>query len=328
MTQDGLADWSRALLHPITPGMDAESPRARLLPFALMMAALATLVTLRYKFGLLGGPTWQGVHILLGLGAVVGIIALFHGLEPLKRVKPASWLILGGGVACFLLFWHVGRLDSYHRWFRPSVDPTQPFAPIYGFVYFSSSSVLYRLILPFGLAWLLLGRRPADLGLNAAKNRFKPALSRTWPIYLALFIGVLPFVGYAASTSAFLAKYPLGRAMVHDGAILLEHFLVHECFYLLVFVSGEAFWRGFLAFGLERDFGLYALALMIVPYVTGHFGKPLPETMGAIVAGFVLGWLALKHRSVWLGVAIHYAVAITMDLLAISGNGFTITWLK
>jgi membrane protease YdiL (CAAX protease family) len=184
--------------------------------------------------------------------------------------------------------------------------------------------VLYRLVLPFGLAWALFGLRPRDLGLHAPGNPYEPAVRRIWPVYLALFLGVLPFVLHAATAAPFLAKYPLGRAMVQDNVILLHHFIVHECFYLLVFVSGEAFWRGLLSFGLERDFGLYALALMIVPYVTGHFGKPLPETLGAIVAGGVLGWLALKHRSVWLGVAVHYGVAITMDLLAIQGNGFTI----
>ena len=112
--------------------------------------------------------------------------------------------------------------------------------------------------------------------------------------------------------------------MIQGGVVQLEHLLVHEAFYLLIFVSGEAFWRGFLTFSLERDFGLYALALMIVPYVTAHFGKPLPETLGAIVAGGLLGWLALKHRSIWLGVAVHFAVALTMDLLAIHYNGFTI----
>jgi uncharacterized protein len=320
----GLAAWSRALLEPVTPGMDDASPHARLLPFGLMMGALVVQVTLRYELGFLNASVWQGAHILLGLGTCLAIMAAFHGLAPLRRVRPASWFVLFGGAACFLLFWHLGRVDSYNRWVRPAIDESDAFAPIYGFVYFSVNSVLYRLLIPFGLAWALFRLRPADLGLYAPANRFEPTVRRIWPVYLTLFIGVMPFVLHAASSAPFLAKYPLGRAMVDDGAILLQHLIVHECFYLLVFVSGEAFWRGFLSFGLERDFGLYALALMIVPYVTGHFGKPLPETLGAIVAGGLLGWLALKHRSVWLGVAVHYGVAITMDLLAIRGNGFTI----
>jgi membrane protease YdiL (CAAX protease family) len=306
--------------------MDDGSPRARALPFALMMAALAAQVALRYKLDVLNTAPWQGVHILFGMCVCLTILVAFHGLEPLRRVRAKSWCVLVGGVVCFLLFWHLGRLDSFNRWFRASVDPSDPLAPIYGFVYFSSSSVVFRLLIPFALAWAVLRLRPGDLGLRASSNPHAPAVRTIGPLYFALFLGVLPFVLYAAGTAPFLAKYPLGRAMVQQGHILMNHLLVHECFYLLVFVSGEAFWRGFLSFGLERDFGVYALALMIVPYVTGHFGKPYIETLGAIVAGGLLGWLALKHRSIWWGVALHYGVAITMDLLAIRGNGFTIGW--
>jgi membrane protease YdiL (CAAX protease family) len=53
-----------------------------------------------------------------------------------------------------------------------------------------------------------------------------------------------------------------------------------------------------------------------------HFGKPLPETIGAILAGLALGALSIKSRSVYWGVAIHYAVAITMDLGALYRSGF------
>lgn len=67
--------------------------------------------------------------------------------------------------------------------------------------------------------------------------------------------------------------------------------------------------------------GPHALLFALVPYVCGHFGKPLAEALGAIAAGSVLGWLALKHRSVWLGVALHYGVALTMDVLAIARAG-------
>ena len=57
---------------------------------------------------------------------------------------------------------------------------------------------------------------------------------------------------------------------------------------------------------------------MAIPYVMIHFNKPVPETLGALVAGVVLGYLALKARSCVLGIALHFGVAITMDFLAIS----------
>jgi hypothetical protein len=39
----------------------------------------------------------------------------------------------------------------------------------------------------------------------------------------------------------------------------------------------------------------------------------------------VLGFLALRHRSFWLGVAVHWAAAITMDVLAIVMRGIEVT---
>ena len=48
-----------------------------------------------------------------------------------------------------------------------------------------------------------------------------------------------------------------------------------------------------------------------------HFGKPMPETFAAIIAGFALGFLALRSRSFLWGVFLHFAVAITMDVFAL-----------
>jgi uncharacterized protein len=56
-----------------------------------------------------------------------------------------------------------------------------------------------------------------------------------------------------------------------------------------------------------------------------HFHKPFPEAIGSIIGGFVLCWLALKTRSIWGGVFLHVAVALTLDVLALwRTNGFPV----
>ena len=67
-----------------------------------------------------------------------------------------------------------------------------------------------------------------------------------------------------------------------------------------------------------RRFGYNALLIMAIPYVMVHFNKPLPETFGALGAALILGALALRAGSCIPGVFLHWAVGITMDLLAIS----------
>jgi membrane protease YdiL (CAAX protease family) len=56
---------------------------------------------------------------------------------------------------------------------------------------------------------------------------------------------------------------------------------------------------------------------MVVPYCMIHFGKPWAEALAAIIAGVVLGTLALKTRSIWSGFLIHVTVAVSMDLAAL-----------
>ena len=65
---------------------------------------------------------------------------------------------------------------------------------------------------------------------------------------------------------------------------------------------------------------------MLIPYVAAHFGKPMLETLGAILAGLFLGYLAWEHRSFWLGVALHWGVALMMDLFALYRRGVTMVW--
>ena len=45
------------------------------------------------------------------------------------------------------------------------------------------------------------------------------------------------------------------------------------------------------------------------------------ETLGALVAGTILGYLALRTRSIWPGVLLHGGIALTMDVLAMWQKG-------
>ena len=132
-------------------------------------------------------------------------------------------------------------------------------------------------------------------------------------VYLLLFLLVLPFVIGASRFQGFQHIYPFYK-LANRSAIDLW---VWEGFYMLQFVSLEFFFRGFMLKALRPRFGAGAIFVMIVPYCMIHFGKPMPEVLGAIVAGLVLGTLSMRTRSIWGGVFIHMAVALTMDLLAL-----------
>ena len=70
-----------------------------------------------------------------------------------------------------------------------------------------------------------------------------------------------------------------------------------------------------------------AIVAAVVPYCMAHFGKPFLEPFAAVIAGFVLGTLALKTGSIWLGFLLHVSVALTMDASALWRKGtFPFNW--
>jgi uncharacterized protein len=252
---------------------------------------------------------------------VMVALAVFF-FEVVRRVKGLRWrdmsrdgrVVAISSLAIIAVLWWFGRGGFYARNINAHI-PGSALSPLYSFFYFSMSCVLLRLGIPLLLMRSGLKGRPKDFGWSLHGGGL-------WKVYLVLALSVCGLVViFASNQPAFLAKYPMCRAMITGKQVLLWHFLLYQLAYLMVFVSGESFWRGYIAFGLEKDLGHLALVFMIIPYVTAHFGKPLPETLGAIVTGLVLGGLALKHRSFWLGVAAHYGVALTMDLSAIARQG-------
>jgi len=155
---------------------------------------------------------------------------------------------------------------------------------------------------------LMPGERVRDYYLS-----FDGFLRHLW-IYVGLYLVVLPFVFIGATQDQFLATYPFYRYSNQS----LGHFLRWEVLYAAQFVALEFFFRGYMLKGLSHKFGYGAIFVMIVPYCMVHYPKPLPETLGAILAGIALGTLSMRTRSIWGGVLIHVGVALTMDWLAVA----------
>ncbi|MET0553080.1 MAG: CPBP family intramembrane glutamic endopeptidase [Vicinamibacteria bacterium] len=166
----------------------------------------------------------------------------------------------------------------------------------------------YGLVPLLVLRWLRPGEPPSAFGWSTSGLR---GHGRT---YLLLFAAVLPLVAVAALRPDFLRTYPFyslaGRSAFD--------FLCWEALYALQFLSLEFFFRGFLLHTLKRDLGAHAIFVAVVPYCMIHFSKPLPEALGAIVAGVVLGTLSLRTGSILGGAMLHVAVAVTMDVLALA----------
>ena len=178
---------------------------------------------------------------------------------------------------------------------------------IRGFAWWAGWRIFGYVVVPLITIALLPGERIRDYHLSP-KGFFRHLV-----IYLGLFALVLPAVFIASRTQEFRETYPFYRGANHS----YKDLLAWECIYAAQFTALEFFFRGFMLQGLRKALGANAVFVMIVPYCMIHYGKPMAETFGAIIAGLVLGSLAMRTRSIWGGVLIHVVVGVTMDLLAL-----------
>jgi membrane protease YdiL (CAAX protease family) len=167
--------------------------------------------------------------------------------------------------------------------------------------------VMCYFVIPALIIRTILGHRLRDYGLRT------DGFFRHLKIYVLLFIPVGVLVWFAAQRPEFQQTYPFYR---HPQG--WQDLLMWECLYAAQFFSLEFFFRGFMLHGLKDRFGAAAIGVMVIPYTMIHFAKPLPETLGAVIAGTVLGILSLRTGTIWGGVLIHVAVAISMDLAALA----------
>jgi membrane protease YdiL (CAAX protease family) len=197
----------------------------------------------------------------------------------------------------------LARLDLAH----PGAIKLSKYDELYSFGWWSLTRVA-GYVLPFGV-WKFAFPEDSllDMGL-----RVRGFFAHMW-IYAVLFAIVVPPLLLVAVQPDFGAYYPFYKGSSRSW----YDFLSWEAMYYGQFFGLEMFFRGFLPGALRRSFGSGAIFAMAVPYCMIHFGKPFLEANGAIIAGVVLGSLALKTRSIYGGFLLHITVAALMDWLAL-----------
>ncbi|MGA8261683.1 MAG: CPBP family intramembrane glutamic endopeptidase [Arenicellales bacterium] len=250
--------------------------------------------------------------MLLDFAAVNGFLAQY--VPPLPRTRE-RWgiVLLPPFIALILLLLDRYGLQSYFlRGFGAGLmgrgtDLNQ--VRFMAQFWFSGSAVVLFVLLPlvFHFAFPVSFENPLGLSLRYCGPH--------WRLYWLLVAVMLPVLWVASSAPSFYEFYPMYKP------VDLAHWVIYELVYLAQFVCVEFFFRGFALFRLESRFGLHAVTLMVIPYALIHIHKPFPEAVAAIVAGLVLGILAIKSRSIWPGVMVHTSVAFAMDVFALAHAG-------
>lgn len=186
-------------------------------------------------------------------------------------------------------------------------------------VFWAGSRVVGYVLLPMTVALIAFrgGRGPSLTELFGLRtDRF----FAHWRAYAVMLAVIAPFVFGASFSPAFQHKYPYYKLAA--GESLWPWFVAWEILYALQFLGLEIFYRGFMVHGLKARLGHASIFVMMLPYMMIHYGKPLPECVGSIIAGFVLGTMSMKSGAIWWGAALHIIVAWTMDFLSLWHRGY------
>ena len=200
------------------------------------------------------------------------------------------------------------KLNVPMRWSNGLIEDRRRYL-----AYWAFGCLITYLVIPALIVRLIFREKLADYGF-----KLRGAFTDGW-IYLVFFGVVGPLVLLVSRSPEFQETYPFYQP--DRGEPLWPHFWRWELLYAMQFLSLEFFFRGFMVHGLRRRIGACAIPVMMVPYCMIHFQKPLPETLGAIIAGLVLGFMSLRTRSIILGAVIHVSVALSMDFASLWRQG-------
>jgi len=229
--------------------------------------------------------------------------------------RPMVALVLVAFVQTFQEYY--GRPDFYVRAIAGAMDrharahPGSLFNPrVYDELYVRLWWGVTRVggyLLPLAV-WPLFFRRDSLLDFGLRGRGFR---AHAW-IYALCVVVMIPVLVLVARQPDFADYYPMYK---QAGRSWLD-FAIWEIVYLAQFFSLELFFRGFII-RAARSFGSGAIWAMAVPYCMIHYGKPYLEASVAVIAGVVLGSLAMKTRSIYAGFLVHATVAVLMDVLAL-----------
>lgn len=149
------------------------------------------------------------------------------------------------------------------------------------------------------------------MSINFTFDGFRMKLKHQIMIILCCLILIPIMAIYLKSYGDFKEIYPILR----DYSISYKQLIIFEIFMFMYIYAWEYFVRGFILSGLYKRYGFDAIIIQTIVFTLLHFDKPILELVLSIPGGIALGILAVKTRSINLGVVIHAILFITFDVV-------------
>ena len=239
-------------------------------------------------------PRTLAVYAVPAAAALV--ITLLRARRRHQRLSPQAW----GWLAALWLGPSLLIYISQLRPFTTDVDPD-----FGNSMWWAGTSIAIYVTIPIVYA-VAARQRIRDYGLSVG-------FLRTEAKYLLLIVPVVALLVFLFSAEErFQQIYPFYDWEFGGDSAWLK-LLIFEVAYGLSFVALEFFFRGFLVFAGYSVVGAHSVPMMAFTYCMLHLGKPMPECASSLIGGLLLGYVALRFRSIFVGVAAHLTMAWGMD---------------
>lgn len=209
------------------------------------------------------------------------------------------------GSTLFLTLYRHCCHRSFFRKFLAQYFAGSKLRPLLPYYYWFLSSPIMLMFIPLLSVKLIFKERVREWGVGFGKKRFGLTF------VIAAYVLMIPVLFVVSKMSSFQGKYPLCEFALTNW----KFFVTYEIAYGIYMLAWEFIFRGYMLFGMERALGSYTIFVQMIPFAIMHSAKPLPEALGAIFTGILLGVVALYTRSFLYGVILHYVVAMTMDVI-------------
>ena len=227
--------------------------------------------------------------------------------KEIKTLDKKVVIVFLSSIILFTISWYFANPKFFRESFTFIKQEDIVLEELTSFVYWFMLDFLLFFIIPVYVIKLIFKEELKDFGMSF--TNLKVGVLYTF-IAILIFISIVILV---SNSENFREYFPLMNSAKED----LVVFLIYEIFFLTFIFSWEFIFRGYILFGLEKKFGLYAIFIQMIPFVLLHSGKPFIETFASIFGGLFLGYLALRIRSMLYGFIIHAIILVALDLIAL-----------
>ncbi|MBX2842143.1 MAG: CPBP family intramembrane metalloprotease [Flammeovirgaceae bacterium] len=280
--------------------------------FTVWASFMATLTFIKYFYGI--KITFPQENLRLVWGILFYTIPFIFTIFLINHFSktPLTWNTSSFFLLSFLIL--LGLFLNQYTFFYKKFLPLLPTELFHFFnrIGYNVHVTFFYLAIP-AIYWFIKGKSENSCfyGLTLKGFKVRP--------YLLMLLIMVPILIWASFQPAFVKTYPMYKIDSAEAYLNISPIITvgsFELTYVLQFIALEIFYRGFIVYSLSPFLKENAVWVMVTVYGLLHFTKPMPECIGSMLGGYVLGVISYYSRSVFGGIIVHVGLALMMDLLA------------